>query len=185
MRHRFLSMALVVLILSGCKSGNEKYLNSKWDNISLNNGQASFESPFKMDVKDVSKEIAQVKQYLVSMEMRISPESNTNFLVLADAIEYVEEITADYKSAAESSLKGVEKQGKISSISFTTSDIELAGKAGVQQSGTFKLGGAMYKFKQNVYGYKNKLVQLLVASPQKDEAGGEIMEKVLKSLTIK
>jgi|GEM_PF-7004176 len=179
------AIVLVVLMLAGCKGGNESYLDKKWEPVSLNNGQVSIESPFTMKTKDVSKEIASVKQYIKTFEMKISPESYNNFLILLSAVEYVDQITADYKNAADNAVKSAEKEGKMSNFVYTTADVTLDGKEGVEQTGTFKFGGKVFNFKQRLYGYKNKMVQILVASPEKDAAGATIMERVLKSLSIK
>lgn len=178
-------LLIAAVAIVSCKSGNESVLNGKWTTITVNKGQMSLETPFEMTTKDISKELTSVNQYLKSMELKMSPESNSNFLVMINGIEYIDEIKPDYKGAAESGIKSLENEGKMKDVKYTSADITLAGKPGVQQTGTFTFQSKQYDFKHNVYGYDNKIAQVLVAAPQKDEAGAKIMEKILGSLALK
>lgn len=185
MKNKLLIIGCAILMLASCKSGNEKYLNGTWKTVNINNGQVQIESPFEMTSKDMTKELASVKELIKSMDLKISPEKYEKFVVMSTAAEYVDGITADPKTAAENGVKGFQKQKKMTEFVYTSSDITTNGKAGVQQTGTFKLNSKPFQFKHLVYGYDNKLVQLFIASPDKEAAGTAIMDRIVKSIRIK
>jgi len=107
-----------------------------------------------------------------------------NFDVIMNSVSFVPDVQTSLQGAANGAINEMRSKHGVSNFDYAESEIEISGKTGVLQSGSYNYKGEQFRFYDAIILRGQQSWQVIIVFNAAEKAGEKIASRILDSIAI-